>query len=64
VLHEGREEFHRQRQEGGRVVLAGDFFHGLEEAQLQRDGLGADHGRGLHQLFRRLEFRVGAQFRQ
>src|SRR5437762_1481956 len=59
LLHEWGEKVNRHRQEGGRVMLAGDFAHGLEEAQLQRDRFFADHGGGLDHPFRRLKFAFG-----
>ncbi len=58
-IYEGREQIDRHRKKCGCVMLARNFAHGLEEAQLQRNRFLAHHRRGLHHFFRSLEFTLG-----
>jgi hypothetical protein len=53
------QQINRHRQESGGVSFAGDFPHGLEEAQLQRDRLFADHRGRLHHLLGGLKLAFG-----
>src|SRR4051812_1668079 len=50
TFQEGREQIDRHREESGCVMLAGNFPHGLEEAELESDRLLADHGGRLNHL--------------
>src|SRR5271165_44167 len=51
-----REKLNRHRQKRGRVVLARNLLHGLQEPELESDRLLRNHRRRLHELFRRLKF--------
>src|SRR3974390_509337 len=56
LFHERREKVNRHRQKRGRVVLARNLLHGLQEPELESDRLFRNHRRRLDELFRRLKF--------
>ena len=57
--YNGVEQIDRDGKKRGRVVFAGNFAHGLQETQLQRNRLLAHHRGGLHHFFRGLKFAFG-----
>src|SRR6266567_2297830 len=59
LLEESFEQFDREREDRGRIVLGSDLGDGLQEPQLDRRGLGADDVRGLSQLLGRLQLAFG-----
>jgi hypothetical protein len=48
LLNIGCKQVDRDGQKSGRIVFAGDLFHGLQETELQRDRLSGNHGRSLN----------------
>src|SRR5579862_289520 len=58
-LQERSEQINGHRQEGGGVMLARDFAHGLKEAQLEGDGFFADERCSLNHFLGSLKLALG-----